>query len=126
MLVLVSVSRYALIVPIILQFVSDSSISLDMYPKESDSPISPAGKGAGAKDESTPKGAKTKGGEENAADIGESPGLLQPVTAVRDEDAYRSVKKYIAPTLKGFSPKDQIEVDEALIQQSAVEGTHYM
>lgn len=107
-----------------LQFVSDSSLSLDMYPHVPDSlrpPNSPAGKGAAAaRGDGTPKGAKAKG---NQGDIGEDPDLLESVISTRDVDAFVSVMKYINQTLKGFSPKNQVEIDEALIQLNAIEGT---
>ena len=111
---------------IYLQFVSDSSLSLDMHPRVPDSlrpPNSPAGKDAAARSDGTPKGAKVKGNEGNVSDIGEGPDLLESVIMVRDVDAFVSVKKYINPTLKGFSPKNQVEIDEALIQLNAIEGT---
>lgn len=105
---------------------SDSSLSLDIYPDVPESlrpPNSPAGKGAAVRGDGTPKGGKAKGNEGNVSDIGEGPDQSESVISARDMDAFVSVKKFIAPALKGFSPKNQVEVDEALIQLNAIEGT---
>ena len=112
----------------------DSSVSLDMYPEEGDSlrpPSSPLGKGAAGKGGGggTPKGAgaqKAKANDslqESIPDAGQSSSQLDLEAARMDVDVRMSVKKYISPALKGFSPKHQTEVDEALIQQSALEGS---
>lgn len=107
---------------------SDSSLSVDMYPDEPDSAVSPASKAVGAKGTSTPKGAsapKAKGTENfqgNISDSSGGPSQLDSVIVGKDVDAFVSVQKYIVPALKGFSPKNQAEVDEALIQQCDLEG----
>lgn len=108
---------------------SDSSVSLDIYPNEPDTPISPAGKPIAAasvgKDSSTPKGAKPKDRDSlqgTPRDGEASPGQPELVPARKDVDALVSIQKYIAPALKGLSPKNQVEVDTAIIQQTALEG----
>lgn len=107
---------------------SDSCVSLDLYPTEPDAPISPAGKAAAAgKDSSTPKAAKAKGRDSlqgSLPDGANSPSQPQLAPVRKDVDAFVSIQKYIAPALKGLSPKNQIQVDTAIIQQTALEGTH--
>ena len=108
-----------------MQCVSVSSVSLDIYPDEPDTPISPAGKGSAVKGSSTPKGAKAKGNESfqgSLSDGGENTSQSDLVPVKKDVDAFVSIQKYIGPALKGFSPKNQVEVDEAILQQTALEG----
>ena len=106
-----------------MQCVSDSSVSLD--PNEPDAPIAAAAVG---KSSSTPKGAKPKGGRDSLQssslrDGGVSLGQPEPAAPVRkDVDALASVTKYIGPALKGLSPKNQLKVDTAIMQQTALEG----
>ena len=117
------------------QCVSDACVSLDMYPEEPDSvkpPSSPvgkvgSGKGAGG---GTPKAAGTqkaaKGNESfqgNISNNGDGFSQFDLETIKKTIDAHYSVKKYIVPALKGLSPKNQVEVDEALIQQNALKGS---
>ena len=105
---------------------SDSSVSLDIYPNEPDTPISPAGKLAAAgKGSSTPRGAKPKDRDSLQGSLtdGEvSPGQPELAPVRKDVDALVSIQKYIAPALKGISPKNQVDVDKAIMQQTALEG----
>lgn len=104
---------------------SDSSVSLDIYPNEPDTPISPAGKPAAAgKGSSTPRGAKSKdrASLQGSLPDGEVSPELAPVR--KDVDALVSIQKYIAPALKGLSPKNQVEVDKTIMLQTALEGIH--
>ena len=107
---------------------SDASVSLDLYLIEPDVPISPAGKAtAGGKDSSTPKGAKAKGRDSLQGSLpdGEmSPAQPQLAPLRKDVDSFVSIQKYISPALKGLSPKDQVQVDTAIIQQTALEGIY--
>lgn len=104
-------------------------MSLDIYPNEPDTPISPAGKPPppAGKGSSTPKGAKPKDRDSLQSSLhdGEvSPAQPELVTVRKDVDALVSILKYIAPAVKGLSPKNQVEVDTAIVRQTALEGIH--
>lgn len=114
----------------LLQPVCDSSVSLDMYPDEGDSlrpPSTTVGKG-GASTKSGAGAQKAKANDSLQESVpnqdGEVSSGQSDLGAVRKEvDVHMSVKKYLTPALKGFSPKHLTEVDEALIQQSSLEGS---
>ena len=111
---------------VLIQRVSDSCVSLDAYPNEPDPPISPAGKDSATKGSSTPRGAKAKANESfqgRLSEDGENPSQSDLVPVKKDVDAFVRIHKYIAPTLNGFSPKNQVEVDEAIVHQTALERT---
>ena len=98
-----------------LQWMCESSVSMEMYPDEPEPPPT------GVKGAATPKGAKL---DESAQG-----GLLENgdnLEASEKEtlDAFVSVKKYVVRALKGLSPKNQVEVDEALMQLNNTPGTH--
>ena len=109
-------------VHMLMQCVTDSSVSLD--PNDPDAPIA----AAVGKRSSTPKGAKPKGGRDSLQSSSLRDGEVsssqpEPVAPVRkDVDALVSVTKYLGPALKGLSPKNQLKVDTAIMQQTALKG----
>ena len=94
-----------------------------MYPTEPDLPMSSAGKGTSSKGSSTPKGVKPKDRESLPDSSRESRSQSSDLTpVVKDVDPFVSVKKHITPVLIGFSPKKQVEIDTAILQQTALKG----